>query len=355
MESRVRCLEGSLQRPLHNGDDSRGSTHAAGRCGCASGLAKMIVPCFPRTASPSLQCELRALEERISRLEGLIAVDACVAPSTPTRILASVHDKACHDAPGSPCVKDTPTGCSHANSLQNSPSPSAPEPFSTLVPQLVPVQDSGATHDPVDVAGLDVRAPVPFPAAPPLFCVPERAEAPADSAEMSRDTTATTEAEFDWQLPAFKSRRLLQRGYSEPPAPVPKDAPPIHESFGGDGVVAAGTTAVSTTPHSEGAVGQSTAIQEPVGTLTPGASTVAKDESASVQSKRQLRRGHSEPAEPSKPDSCCICFSMPRECAFTPCGHRCVCRMCGIAAVRSDRRCPICRAVAGRVLRILDP
>jgi len=51
---------------------------------------------------------------------------------------------------------------------------------------------------------------------------------------------------------------------------------------------------------------------------------------------------------------CCICFSAPRECAFTPCGHRCVCRICGIGVVRVDRRCPICRVVAGRVLRIID-
>lgn len=52
---------------------------------------------------------------------------------------------------------------------------------------------------------------------------------------------------------------------------------------------------------------------------------------------------------------CCICIAAPRECAFTPCGHRCVCRICGIGAVRVDRRCPICRTVAGRVLRIIDP
>lgn len=73
--------------------------------------------------------------------------------------------------------------------------------------------------------------------------------------------------------------------------------------------------------------------------------------------RRTLGRAHSapEPPSPTKMDACCICLSAPRECAFTPCGHRCVCRICGITAVRTDRRCPICRATAGRVLRILDP
>jgi len=246
---------------------------------------------------------------------------------------------------GSPRVKDTLTGCLQANSLQNSSSPTAPKPCSPLVPQLVPMEWSGATHDGADVVGLDVRAPVPFPAAPPLFCVPDRAAAPANSTEMSLGTTETAEAEPD------KSRRVLLRGHSEPSAYVPEDASPVHESFGDEDVIAAGVTAVSATPGNESVLGQSTAV----GMMTTAASTVGKDESPSVPSKRQLRQSHSEPAEPSKSDLCCICFSMPRECAFTPCGHRCVCRMCGIAAVRSDRRCPICRAVAGRVLRILDP
>lgn len=78
--------------------------------------------------------------------------------------------------------------------------------------------------------------------------------------------------------------------------------------------------------------------------------------------RRVLGRFHSAP-EPPSPSAvklagtgvCCICLEVPRECAFTPCGHRCVCRLCGIKAVQTDRRCPICRASAGRVLRIIDP
>lgn len=57
----------------------------------------------------------------------------------------------------------------------------------------------------------------------------------------------------------------------------------------------------------------------------------------------------------SEKELCCICMAQPRECAFTPCGHRCACRICGITAVRTDRRCPICRAATGRVIRIIDP
>jgi len=52
---------------------------------------------------------------------------------------------------------------------------------------------------------------------------------------------------------------------------------------------------------------------------------------------------------------CCVCMDAPRECAFTPCGHRCICRLCGVTAVRADRRCPICRSTVTRLLRIVDP
>ncbi|CAK0872208.1 unnamed protein product [Prorocentrum cordatum] len=67
--------------------------------------------------------------------------------------------------------------------------------------------------------------------------------------------------------------------------------------------------------------------------------------------------GAGPPAASARPEAmpCCICLSAQSEWAFTPCGHRCVCRLCGISAVRTDRRCPICRAVSGRVLRIVDP
>eukprot|EP00928_Gymnodinium_smaydae_P002905 TRINITY_DN11062_c0_g1_i1.p1 TRINITY_DN11062_c0_g1~~TRINITY_DN11062_c0_g1_i1.p1 ORF type:complete len:338 (-),score=40.69 TRINITY_DN11062_c0_g1_i1:167-1180(-) len=83
----------------------------------------------------------------------------------------------------------------------------------------------------------------------------------------------------------------------------------------------------------------------------------ATDATSSPSRRRRLGRAVSAPETPSpaKSDACCICLTLPRECAFTPCGHRCVCRSCGMAAVHADRRCPICRATAGRVLRIIDP
>lgn len=73
--------------------------------------------------------------------------------------------------------------------------------------------------------------------------------------------------------------------------------------------------------------------------------------------RRQLGRAQSAPEPPTltAPEACCICLGAPRECAFTPCGHRCVCRVCGNFAVSTDRRCPICRVTATRVLRIIDP
>eukprot|EP00927_Polykrikos_kofoidii_P064955 TRINITY_DN60759_c0_g1_i1.p1 TRINITY_DN60759_c0_g1~~TRINITY_DN60759_c0_g1_i1.p1 ORF type:complete len:409 (+),score=51.81 TRINITY_DN60759_c0_g1_i1:119-1228(+) len=75
--------------------------------------------------------------------------------------------------------------------------------------------------------------------------------------------------------------------------------------------------------------------------------------------RRQLGRANSAPEPPSSllvgKVLCCICMEAPRDCAFTPCGHRCVCRVCGNTTVRTDRRCPICRVAIGRVLRILDP
>lgn len=79
---------------------------------------------------------------------------------------------------------------------------------------------------------------------------------------------------------------------------------------------------------------------------------------AALERRKAMAKGGDGVAEapPRKgPDLCVVCMAAPRECAFTPCGHRCVCRICGISAVRIDRRCPICRQTAGRVLRIVDP
>eukprot|EP00929_Paragymnodinium_shiwhaense_P065591 TRINITY_DN32864_c0_g1_i1.p1 TRINITY_DN32864_c0_g1~~TRINITY_DN32864_c0_g1_i1.p1 ORF type:complete len:387 (-),score=82.68 TRINITY_DN32864_c0_g1_i1:243-1403(-) len=95
--------------------------------------------------------------------------------------------------------------------------------------------------------------------------------------------------------------------------------------------------------------------QEAVGEAT---SPSALPEPAS-KPRRQLGRAKSAPEPPvnglGDQKVCCVCMELPREYAFTPCGHRCVCRLCGTKAVHTDRRCPICRATAGRVLRILDP
>eukprot|EP00440_Ansanella_granifera_P066293 gb/GFBE01071905.1/.p1 GENE.gb/GFBE01071905.1/~~gb/GFBE01071905.1/.p1 ORF type:complete len:176 (+),score=17.55 gb/GFBE01071905.1/:1-528(+) len=52
---------------------------------------------------------------------------------------------------------------------------------------------------------------------------------------------------------------------------------------------------------------------------------------------------------------CVVCMVSARSYAFTPCGHRCVCHMCAVGAVRADRRCPICRAKVVRILKIIDP
>eukprot|EP00931_Biecheleriopsis_adriatica_P035784 TRINITY_DN20615_c0_g1_i2.p1 TRINITY_DN20615_c0_g1~~TRINITY_DN20615_c0_g1_i2.p1 ORF type:complete len:169 (+),score=27.61 TRINITY_DN20615_c0_g1_i2:82-588(+) len=54
-------------------------------------------------------------------------------------------------------------------------------------------------------------------------------------------------------------------------------------------------------------------------------------------------------------NECVVCMASSRQYAFTPCGHRCVCHMCAVSSVRTDRRCPICRAKVVRILKILDP
>ena len=45
---------------------------------------------------------------------------------------------------------------------------------------------------------------------------------------------------------------------------------------------------------------------------------------------------------------CVVCLASERSHAFVPCGHRCVCHLCGVSVVHSERQCPICRKMAPR-------
>lgn len=51
------------------------------------------------------------------------------------------------------------------------------------------------------------------------------------------------------------------------------------------------------------------------------------------------------PPAPDQP--CCVCLDQPKTTAIIPCGHRCVCLLCGerlrVRPVASQRRCPVCR------------
>lgn len=80
-----------------------------------------------------------------------------------------------------------------------------------------------------------------------------------------------------------------------------------------------------------------------------------RSESARERDRLAAQEARFAQGETRAQANCCVCLAAPRECAFTPCGHRCICRVCGITAVRLDRRCPICRATVGRLLRIVDP
>lgn len=80
-----------------------------------------------------------------------------------------------------------------------------------------------------------------------------------------------------------------------------------------------------------------------------------RSESARERDRLAAQEARFAQGETRAQATCCVCLAAPRECAFTPCGHRCICRVCGITAVRVDRRCPICRATVGRLLRIVDP
>mmetsp|Transcript_8448 Transcript_8448/g.15910 ORF Transcript_8448/g.15910 Transcript_8448/m.15910 type:complete len:198 (-) Transcript_8448:251-844(-) len=80
-----------------------------------------------------------------------------------------------------------------------------------------------------------------------------------------------------------------------------------------------------------------------------------RSEASRERERQVLLEGPGRIVQANDCKTCCVCMAVPRECAFTPCGHRCVCRLCGITVVRVDRRCPICRTTVGRLMRIVDP
>lgn len=53
---------------------------------------------------------------------------------------------------------------------------------------------------------------------------------------------------------------------------------------------------------------------------------------------------------------CCVCMDAPRDYAFTPCGHRCVCRGCAETTLHAGHAalCPVCRRKVLGTLRIYD-
>lgn len=51
---------------------------------------------------------------------------------------------------------------------------------------------------------------------------------------------------------------------------------------------------------------------------------------------------------------CVICFEKENDYAFTPCGHKCVCKQCAINSSRSRMICPICRDRVTGVQQIFD-
>jgi hypothetical protein len=49
---------------------------------------------------------------------------------------------------------------------------------------------------------------------------------------------------------------------------------------------------------------------------------------------------------------CAICFDVPRDCFFLPCGHSVSCYECGTTMQEADGSCPICRRKMKKVKRI---
>ena len=59
------------------------------------------------------------------------------------------------------------------------------------------------------------------------------------------------------------------------------------------------------------------------------------------------------PSDSSTRDNCVICMTNPREIAFTPCGHLCVCRQCNNNPLMN--LCPVCRNPHSQPLQIFSP
>lgn len=64
---------------------------------------------------------------------------------------------------------------------------------------------------------------------------------------------------------------------------------------------------------------------------------------------RRTALGAERLPQPLVLDACCICYSRPRDHAFAPCFHMCVCAVCAEADLS---RCPLCRAEVRAVHRI---
>eukprot|EP01105_Mastigella_eilhardi_P024203 TRINITY_DN6277_c0_g1_i1.p1 TRINITY_DN6277_c0_g1~~TRINITY_DN6277_c0_g1_i1.p1 ORF type:complete len:303 (-),score=97.04 TRINITY_DN6277_c0_g1_i1:90-998(-) len=58
-------------------------------------------------------------------------------------------------------------------------------------------------------------------------------------------------------------------------------------------------------------------------------------------------------AEAESEAECVVCLARPRECAFCPCGHLCVCSACAVQLPRGSP-CPVCRATVAGTMRVFQ-
>jgi hypothetical protein len=73
---------------------------------------------------------------------------------------------------------------------------------------------------------------------------------------------------------------------------------------------------------------------------------------SNIRPSRPLKPGSAD-MEPGK--ECAVCLSAPRDHAFVPCGHRCVCGSCGLLIMsRPCAACPMCREPLRGCFRIWD-
>jgi hypothetical protein len=57
----------------------------------------------------------------------------------------------------------------------------------------------------------------------------------------------------------------------------------------------------------------------------------------------------------SQENECLICAANPKECAFVPCGHLCVCQKCASELIAISHKCPVCRADTTSTIKIFVP